>query len=37
MQFGRIIKAIQCDNNHEFDNASTHTFFASSGVILRMS
>jgi hypothetical protein len=37
MQFGRTIKVIQCDNDREFDNASSRAFFASSGVILRMS
>jgi hypothetical protein len=36
-QFGRTIKVVQCDNDREFDNASSHAFFASSGVILRMS
>jgi hypothetical protein len=36
-QFGRIIKAVQYDNGHEFDNASSYAFFASSGVILWMS
>jgi hypothetical protein len=36
-QFGRTIKVVQCDNGREFDNASSHAFFASSGVILRMS
>jgi hypothetical protein len=36
-QFGHTIKAIQCDNGCEFDNASSHAFFASSGVVLQMS
>jgi hypothetical protein len=36
-QFGRTIKVVQCDNGHEFDNASSRAFFASSGVVLRMS
>jgi hypothetical protein len=36
-QFDRTIKVIQCDNGCEFDNASSHTLFASSGVILWMS
>jgi hypothetical protein len=36
-QFGRIMKPDQCDNGHEFDNASSRAFFASSGVVLRMS
>jgi hypothetical protein len=26
-QFGRTIKIVQCDNYHEFDNTSSHTFF----------
>jgi hypothetical protein len=36
-QFGRTIKVIQCDNGREFDNISSHAFFATNGVILRMS
>jgi hypothetical protein len=36
-QFGRTIKAIQCDNGREFDNASSRTFFANKGVLLWMS
>jgi hypothetical protein len=36
-QFGRTIKVVQCDNGHEFDNASSLAFFASTGVVLRMS
>jgi hypothetical protein len=37
MQFDRTIKAVQCDNGHEFDNAPSHAFFVSSGVVLQMS
>jgi hypothetical protein len=37
MQFGHTIQSIQCENGREFDNASPRAFFASSGVILRMS
>jgi hypothetical protein len=36
-QFGRTIKAVQCDNGRQFDNASSRAFFATNGVILRMS
>jgi hypothetical protein len=36
-QFGRTIKATQCDNGHEFDNASSRAFFTTKGVLLRMS
>jgi hypothetical protein len=36
-QFGRTIKVIQCDNDHEFNNASSRAFFATKGVLLRMS
>jgi hypothetical protein len=36
-QFGRTIKAVQCDNGHEFDNTTSHAFFATKGVLLRMS
>jgi hypothetical protein len=36
-QFGRTIKVVQCNNDHEFDNASSHAFFATKGVILQMS
>jgi hypothetical protein len=36
-QFGRTIKVVQCNNGHEFDNASSHAFFTASGVVLRMS
>jgi hypothetical protein len=36
-QFGRTVKAIQCDNRHEFDNSSTRIFLLSNGTQLRMS
>jgi hypothetical protein len=36
-QFGRTIKAVQCDNGREFDNASSRAFFATKGVLLWMS
>jgi hypothetical protein len=36
-QFGRIVKAIQCDNGREFDNSSTRFFLMSNGTQLRMS
>jgi hypothetical protein len=36
-QFGSLVKAVQCDNGHEFDNSSARTFFLSHSVILRMS
>jgi hypothetical protein len=36
-QFGRTIKAIQCDNGREFDNSSTRIFLLSNGTQLRMS
>jgi hypothetical protein len=36
-QFGCIIRSVQCDNGHEFDNSSTRTFFLSHDVQLRMS
>jgi hypothetical protein len=36
-QFGRTIKVVQSDNGHEFDNTSSHAFFASGGVVLWMS
>jgi hypothetical protein len=36
-QFGRTIKVVQCDNGHEFDNASSRTFFDTKGVLLRIS
>jgi hypothetical protein len=34
--FGRTIKASQCDNDREFDNGSSHAFFTTKGVLLRM-
>jgi hypothetical protein len=34
-QFGRTIKVVQCDNGHEFDNASSHAFFTTKWVILQ--
>jgi hypothetical protein len=36
-QFGVTIKAVQCDNEREFDNSSSRTFFLTHGVLLRMS
>jgi hypothetical protein len=36
-QFGRKIKAIQCDNRREFDNSSTRIFLLSNGTHLQMS
>jgi hypothetical protein len=36
-QFGRTIKAVQCDNGREFNNVSSRTFFTTKGVLLRMS
>jgi hypothetical protein len=36
-QFGCTIKAVQCDNGREFNNASSRPFYASNAVILRMS
>jgi len=36
-QFGLTIKAVQCDNGREFDNSTSHAFFLSHGVQLRMS
>jgi hypothetical protein len=36
-QFGRTVKAIQCDNRYEFDNSSTRIFLLSNGTQLRMS
>jgi hypothetical protein len=36
-QFGRTVKAIQCDNRHEFDNSSTRIILLSNGTQLRMS
>jgi hypothetical protein len=36
-QFGCTIRSFQFDNGREFDNSSSHTFFLSHGVQLRMS
>jgi hypothetical protein len=36
-QFSCTVKAIQCDNEREFDNSSTRTFLLSKGAQLRMS
>ncbi|WVZ92357.1 hypothetical protein U9M48_038430 [Paspalum notatum var. saurae] len=36
-QFGLTIKAVQCDNGHEFDSNAFRSFFLSRGVQLRMS
>jgi hypothetical protein len=36
-QFGRTIKAVQCDNDREFDNVSSRAFFTTHGVVSRMS
>jgi hypothetical protein len=36
-QFGRTVKAIQCDNGCEFDNSSTRFFLLSNGTHLQMS
>jgi hypothetical protein len=36
-QFDCTVKAIQCDNGHEFDNSSTCTFLLTKGALLRMS
>jgi hypothetical protein len=36
-QFDHTIKVVQCDNVCEFDNASSHAFFATIGVLLHMS
>jgi hypothetical protein len=33
-QFDRTVKAIQCDNGHEFDNSSTRIFLLSNGTQL---
>jgi hypothetical protein len=35
-QFGRTIKAVQCDNGREFNNSS-RAFFTTKGVLLQMS
>ncbi|WVZ55001.1 hypothetical protein U9M48_005722 [Paspalum notatum var. saurae] len=36
-QFDLTIKAVQCDNGHEFDNNASRSFFLTHGVQLRMS
>jgi hypothetical protein len=36
-QFSLTIKAVQCDNGREFDNSTSHAFFLSHSVQLRMS
>jgi hypothetical protein len=36
-QFGKIVKATQCDNEREFDNSSIRIFLLSNGTQLRMS
>jgi hypothetical protein len=36
-QFGRKVKAIQCDNGRKFDNSSTRILLLSNGTQLRMS
>jgi hypothetical protein len=36
-QFGRTVKAIQCDNGCEFDNSSTRFFLLSNGTQLQIS
>jgi hypothetical protein len=36
-QFGVTIKALQCDNGREFDNACSRTFFLTHDIHLRMS
>jgi hypothetical protein len=36
-QFGRTVKAIQCDNGREFDNSSTRFFLLLNGTQLQMS
>jgi hypothetical protein len=36
-QFGRTVKAVQCDNGREFDNASSRAFFTANEVLLQMS
>jgi hypothetical protein len=33
-QFGRTVKAIQCDNGHEFDNSFTRFFLLLNGTQL---
>jgi hypothetical protein len=36
-QFGRNINVVQCYNGREFDNASSHAFFTTKGVLVQMS
>jgi hypothetical protein len=36
-QFGHTIKAVQCNNGHELDNASSRAFLATKGIVLWMS
>jgi hypothetical protein len=36
-QFGRIVRAVQCDTGREFDNSTSRSFFLSHGTQLRMS
>jgi transposase InsO family protein len=36
-QFGNRVKAVQSDNDKEFDNSSTRTFLLTHGVLFRMS
>jgi hypothetical protein len=36
-QFSAPVKAVQCDNGHEFDNSSARVFFLSRGIHLRIS
>jgi hypothetical protein len=36
-QFHRTVCALQCDNDHEFDNHASRSFFLTSGVQLRLS
>jgi transposase InsO family protein len=36
-QFRRPVRALQCDNGHEFDNNASRSFFLTHGVQLRLS
>jgi hypothetical protein len=36
-QFRVPVKAVQCDNGREFDNSTSHAFFVTHGIHLRMS
>jgi hypothetical protein len=36
-QFSLTVKAVQCDNGREFGNSTSHSFFVTRGVQLRMS